>query len=183
MAPDPYDDDDKWGKPVAKVTPEQAQALNEEQRAFTAKVLNPVRLLQGLVVVIMLGAFIGYYQGATAIKEAAEDTAAVTVALGPWEGAVGAALWYGLGALSGGLSLLVPLIVYAAIARSRRGSSAAHTLYDLLRAEVLKYGLMILCLGAIFKLTTLPATMVMLGFALMMVVQVISSILVVVRRS
>ncbi len=159
-------DDDNWGQAVSK---DQAEALNAEQRQVAGRMINWVRLLQWLVFVVMGGAFVGYYQ---ALKEQV---------LGPWSGPCGVVAWYALATTAGALSLLIPLMVYAAIAR-RHSTSALHTMFDLLRAEFLKYGLMILCLGVIFKLTSLPPALVILGFVVMMVAQLINSILAVVHR-
>ena len=152
-------DDDSWGQHVSK---EHAQELNAKERQ--TKVLNLVRLLQWLVLAIFGGAFYGYY---CALK--------AEIALGPWPGPWGVAAWYGLATAAGALSLLIPLIVYAAIAR-RQSFSAMHTMFDLLKAEFLKYGLMILGLGAIFKFTALPPNLVIAGFALMMLAHLLSSI-------
>lgn len=151
-------DDDTWGQQVSK---EHAAELNAKERK--TQVLNLVRLLQWLVFALFGGAFYGYY---CALKS--------EIVLSPWPGPWGTAAWYGLATGAGALSLLLPLCVYAAIAR-RTSLSAVHTMFDLLKAEFLKYGLMILCLGALFKLTSLPPNLVLAGFALMMLGHLVSA--------
>lgn len=173
---DAYDDDDAWGVPVAQVTPEHAQRLNAEQQAFSDQLWSTTRLLQWLVGVVMVGAFIGYCYGANTIPDG-------LVGGNPWPswGAWGAALWHGLGTGAGALSLLVPQLAYTAIARRHHDVSAAYTVYDLLRAEIVKYGLMIIILGCVFKFTPLPAFMVLLGMVLMILAHLFGSFLLVLR--
>lgn len=173
---DAYDDDDAWGVPVAQVTPEHARRLNAEQQAFSDQLWSTTRLLQWLVGVVMVGAFIGYCYGANTIPDG-------LVGGNPWPswGAWGAALWHGLGTGAGALSLLVPQLAYTAIARRHHDVSAAYTVYDLLRAEIVKYGLMIIILGCVFKFTPLPAFMVLLGMVLMILAHLFGSFLLVLR--
>ncbi len=173
---DAYDDDDAWGVPPTQVTPEHAQRLNAEQQAFSDQLWSTTRLLQWLVGVVMVGAFIGYCYGANTIPDG-------LVGGNPWPswGAWGAALWHGLGTGAGALSLLVPQLAYTAIARRHHDVSAAYTVYDLLRAEIVKYGLMIIILGCLFKFTPLPAFMVLLGMVLMILAHLFGSFLLVLR--
>ncbi len=172
-------------------------ALNNEQveqlQARLLELSGP--LVDQIVVCMFMAGFIGYVKGHGIIKELAlnneqvEQLQARLLELsGPLvdQGAIGSALWFMASSLVGGLSLLIPIAIYNVIARSADrsyGKSAGVTLYDVIRAEILKYALMIIILALAFKFTSLNALVMMATFVIVMFAQIIKSALSLGRRS
>lgn len=185
-----YQDDD-YGVPPKKISYEQALELSKQQQGL----VSVISMLQVIVVCMFMAGFIGYVKGHGIIKELAlnnEQVAQLQARLlelsGPLveQGAIGSALWFMASSLVGGLSLLIPIAIYNVIARSADrsyGKSAGVTLYDVIRAEVLKYALMIIILALAFKFTSLNALVMMATFVIVMFAQIIKSALSLGRRS
>lgn len=185
------DDEDDYGVPPKKISYEQALELSKQQQGL----VSVISMLQVIVVCMFMAGFIGYVKGHGIIKELAlnnEQVAQLQARLlelsGPLvdQGAIGSALWFMASSLVGGLSLLIPIAIYNVIARSADrsyGKSAGVTLYDVIRAEVLKYALMIIILALAFKFTSLNALVMMATFVIVMFAQIIKSALSLGRRS
>lgn len=185
------DDEDDYGVPPKKISYEQALELSKQQQGL----VSVISMLQVIVVCMFMAGFIGYVKGHGIIKELAlnneqvEQLQARLLELsGPLvdQGAIGSALWFMASSLVGGLSLLIPIAIYNVIARSADrsyGKSAGVTLYDVIRAEILKYALMIIILALAFKFTSLNALVMMATFVIVMFAQIIKSALSLGRRS
>lgn len=185
------DDEDDYGLPPKKISYEQALELSKQQQGL----VSVISMLQVIVVCMFMAGFIGYVKGHGIIKELAlnnEQVAQLQARLfelsGPLveQGAIGSALWFMASSLVGGLSLLIPIAIYNVIARSADrsyGKSAGVTLYDVIRAEILKYALMIIILALAFKFTSLNALVMMATFVIVMFAQIIKSALSLGRRS
>ena len=185
------DDEDDYGVPPKKISYEQALELSKQQQGL----VSVISMLQVIVVCMFMAGFIGYVKGHGIIKELAlnnEQVAQLQARLlelsGPLvdQGAIGSALWFMASSLVGGLSLLIPIAIYNVIARSADrsyGKSAGVTLYDVIRAEILKYALMIIILALAFKFTSLNALVMMATFVIVMFAQIIKSALSLGRRS
>lgn len=178
-------DDDNWGVPPGKLTSSQLQFMREEQRRLSFQAFNLIRLSQCLIVIVFGAAFFGWYKSYALLSRViapSELPPEVIEQLSPlWHwGLVGEACWYAFAALAGGLSLIVPLMVFKYMSRSSnaRANSAAGSVYDLIRAEFFKYALMILCLGAVFKFTELSAATVICSFVILMCFQIYRSMIV-----
>ena len=179
------DDEDDYGVPPKKISYEQALELSKQQQGL----VSVISMLQVIVVCMFMAGFIGYVKGHGIIKELAlnnEQVAQLQARLlelsGPLvdQGAIGSALWFMASSLVGGLSLLIPIAIYNVIARSADrsyGKSAGVTLYDVIRAEILKYALMIIILALAFKFTSLNALVMMATFVIVMFAQIIKSAL------
>lgn len=182
---DDYDDDD-WGKPVTKISAQEALELSKRQPGLT----SVIRLFQILVFCVFGSGFVGFYKGYNIEAELknldplthAQELAAYQEQLAHYAGAfanqgsLGAALWYMLSALVGGLALILPVMVYNAIARSKnevRLTVASMTMFDVIRAEIYKYSLMVAILVMAFKFTDLISMVVMGTFVIMMCLQVL----------
>lgn len=177
------DDEDDYGLPPKKISYEQALELSKQQQGL----VSVISMLQVIVVCMFMAGFIGYVKGHGIIKELTlnneqvEQLQARLLELsGPLvdQGAIGSALWFMASSLVGGLSLLIPIAIYNAIARSADrsyGKSAGVTLYDVIRAEILKYALMIIILALAFKFTSLNALVMMATFVIVMFAQIIKS--------
>ena len=185
------DDEDDYGLPPKKISYEQALELSKQQQGL----VSVISMLQVIVVCMFMAGFIGYVKGHGIIKELSlnndqvEQLQARLLELsGPLveQGAIGSALWFMASSLVGGLSLLIPIAIYNVIARSADrsyGKSAGVTLYDVIRAEILKYALMIIILALAFKFTSLNALVMMATFVIVMFAQIIKSALSLGRRS
>lgn len=185
------DDEDDYGLPPKKISYEQALELSKQQQGL----VSVISMLQVIVVCMFMAGFIGYVKGHGIIKELTlnneqvEQLQARLLDLsGPLveQGAIGSALWFMASSLVGGLSLLIPIAIYNVIARSADrsyGKSAGVTLYDVIRAEILKYALMIIILALAFKFTSLNALVMMATFVIVMFAQIIKSALSLGRRS
>lgn len=93
--------------------------------------------------------------------------------------AIGVSMWFALSSLAGGLALIIPIDVYFMVARSHLSSKhAGSAVADLIKAEVYKYGLVILMLGFLLKETNLFAPIMLSTFVLLsfcaMVIQLFS---------
>lgn len=185
------DDEDDYGLPPKKISYEQALELSKQQQGL----VSVISMLQVIVVCMFMAGFIGYVKGHGMIKELALNNEQVELLQarllelsGPLvdQGAIGSALWFMASSLVGGLSLLIPIAIYNVIARSADrsyGKSAGVTLYDVIRAEILKYALMIIILALAFKFTSLNALVMMATFVIVMFAQIIKSALSLGRRS
>ena len=185
------DDEDDYGLPPKKISYEQALELSKQQQGL----VSVISMLQVIVVCMFMAGFIGYVKGHGIIKELTlnnvqvEQLQARLLELsGPLveQGAIGSALWFMVSSLVGGLSLLIPIAIYNMIARSADrsyGKSAGVTLYDVIRAEILKYALMIIILALAFKFTSLNALVMMATFVIVMFAQIIKSAWSLGRRS
>lgn len=178
-----YDDEDDYGLPPKKISYEEALALSKQQQGL----VSIISMLQVIVVCVFMCGFVGYVKGDGDLKEANVAERLVQLA-GPLadQGAMGVALWFMLSSLVGGIALLIPMAIYNAIARSAdrsQGQSAGVTLYDVIRAEILKYALMIIILALAFKFTALNGLVIMATFVIVMFSQIIKSSLSLGRRS
>lgn len=177
----PYDDDD-YGIAPKKISYEEALELSKQQQGL----VSVLSMVQVLVFCMFLCGFVGFVKAYNLIKaapELAQGAAARLLELtGPLisMGTMGAALWFMLSSLVGGLALIIPMAIYNKIARSEDrsgGKNAGLTFYDVIRAEILKYALMIIVLTIAFKFTSLNALVIMATFVVIMFVQIIKSAL------
>lgn len=172
-----WEAEDDWGKPtthdpelqrlVAKIADEQLSA-SRGQRVLPLFVL----------VLALFAAGWGMLQGAMLLKN--PDPAYVHAQMqglagrfSTW-GAPGCALWYGLSSLAGSLAILIPVAVYYRI--GRKNAQSRHVglaIYDFLRAEALKYGLIVVILGCFLKFTELRPAMMLTSFAVMTILELI----------
>lgn len=179
------DEEDDYGVPPKKISYEEALALSKQQKGL----VSIISMLQVIVFCVFISGFIGFVKGNSLIKEMASNQDNITALherliqiCGPLyeQGAIGAALWFMLASFVGGLALLIPVGVYNLIALSNdrsNGKNAGVTLYDVIRAEILKYALMIIILAIAFKFTTLNPLVIMATFVIVMFSQIIKSAL------
>lgn len=170
-----WEAEDDWGKPtthdpelqrlVAKIADEQL-STSRGQRVLPLFVL----------VLALFAAGWGMLQGAMLLKnpDPAYVHAQMQVLAGRFStwGAPGCALWYGLSSLAGSLAILIPVAVYYRI--GRKNAQSRHVglaIYDFLRAEALKYGLIVVILGCFLKFTELRPAMMLTSFAIMTILE------------
>lgn len=173
-----WDDEDEWAQPeisgpelqrlVAKVAQEQLSRSRGQ------------RILPLFVVVLALfAAGVGMLQGAmlskniTDVAQLQAQMKLMSGKLSDW-GPFGCAVWYALSSLAGSLAILIPLMVYYQIGRKNAQSQhVGLAIYDFLRAEVLKYGLIVVILGCCLKFTDLRPAVMLISFAIMTILELI----------
>lgn len=171
-------DNDDYGVPARKISYEEALELSRRQPGLSSIIF----MIQVSIFCIFGSAFAGFAKASSALKEMAPDSPEVLSRLaelaGPFAdmGAMGAAIWFMLSSLCGCAGVIVPIAVYNAIARSpdrSHGQHAGMTMYDLIKAEILKYSIMVIILVAAFKFTDLNALVIMASFVVVMFVQIL----------
>lgn len=171
-------DNDDYGVPARKISYEEALELSRRQPGLSSIIF----MIQVSIFCIFGSAFAGFAKASSVLKEMAPDSAEVlsrlTELAGPFAdmGAMGAAIWFMLSSLCGCTGVIVPIAVYNAIARSpdrSHGQHAGITMYDVIKAEILKYSIMVIILVAAFKFTDLNALVIMASFVVVMFVQII----------
>ena len=171
-------DNDDYGVPARKISYEEALELSRRQPGLSSIIF----MIQVSIFCIFGSAFAGFAKASSALKEMAPDSPEVLSRLaelaGPFAdmGAMGAAIWFMLSSLCGCAGVIVPIAVYNAIARSpdrSHGQHAGMTMYDLIKAEILKYSIMVIILVAAFKFTDLNALVIMAAFVVVMFVQIL----------
>lgn len=180
---DPWQDEEDWGRPRTHDPKLQQLAAKAADNQFAQrKILLVLPLF--MLVLMLFSAGYGMMQGAFLLKELKtvsdpERIQQITEQLLSMSGifssmqAVGCAVWYGLSSLAGSLSLVIPVAVYYRICqRNLHSKTAGLAIFDLIKAEVLKYGLLIVMLGCFFKYTTLLGSVMMLSFAVLIVLEI-----------
>ena len=171
-------DNDDYGVPARKISYEEALELSRRQPGLSSIIF----MIQVSIFCIFGSAFAGFAKASSALKDMAPDSPEVLSRLaelaGPFAdmGAMGAAIWFMLSSLCGCTGVIVPLAVYNAIARSpdrSHGQHAGMTMYDVIKAEILKYSIMVIILVAAFKFTDLNALVIMASFVVVMFVQIL----------
>lgn len=171
-------DNDDYGVPARKISYEEALELSRRQPGLSSIIF----MIQVSIFCIFGSAFAGFAKASSALKEMAPDSPEVLSRLaelaGPFAdmGAMGAAIWFMLSSLCGCAGVIVPIAVYNAIARSpdrSHGQHAGMTMYDVIKAEILKYSIMVIILVAAFKFTDLNALVIMASFVVVMFVQIL----------
>lgn len=177
-----YDEDDLENEQYAQCSLSKDEIL--ELAAAQKSSFLIIYQLQIMVVCAFLMAFIGFVLGTNVINTTQEILSAPSKYPdfqnsfyeleqklhsygGPLYsfGSLGCAIWFFASSICGSLSFIVPVFIYNKIAKSHlQQKSAFVVLYDLIKAVVLKYTVMILCLGFIFKYTSLFGLAVMLAF-------------------
>lgn len=169
-----------------KISAEEALELSKKEPGLPGM----IRLFQVLVLCIFGSGFAGFYKGYTLTQSMAilspssDEYMSAMLALeaiaGPLvsSGALGCALWFMLSSLCGGMGVIVPFAVYNFIARRGEHSrfpGAFGVMYDAIKAELYKYCLMVIILGAVFKFTSLSDMITISTFVIMMCVQLVIS--------
>lgn len=183
---DAYDDVDADDQFVSKISAQEALELSKKQPGLP----KMIRLLQVLILCMFGSAFVGFYKGYNLIKglesyyagaqepiDYAQSLAAIAGPLAD-QGALGCALWFMISSICGGLGVIIPFAVYNFIARrgeQSRFPGTAGVMYDAIKAEVYKYSIMVLILGAVFKFTDLNDMITIATFVIMMCVQLVLS--------
>lgn len=171
-------DNDDYGVPARKISYEEALELSRRQPGLSSLIF----MIQVSIFCIFGSAFAGFAKASSSLKEMAPDSPEVLSRLaelaGPFAdmGAMGAAIWFMLSSLCGCTGVIVPIAVYNAIARSpdrSHGQHAGMTMYDVIKAEILKYSIMVIILVAAFKFTDLNALVIMASFVVVMFVQIL----------
>lgn len=172
---DPWaDEGDEWSKPISDPELQKvvAQAADEQLTHLTGRGVLP--LLVAALVLFASG--FGMLQGALLVKDQSLDAAQMASLAGSLSelGVIGCALWSGLSSLVGCLAILLPLHVYYSIGRRNvRSKHVGLAIYDFLRAEVLKYGLIVVILGCCLKFTELRASVMLISFAITTILELV----------
>lgn len=180
---DPWQDEEDWGRPLTHDPKlQQLAAKAADNQLAQRKILLVLPLF--MLVLMLFSSGYGMMQGAFLLKELKtisdpERIQQISEQLQSMSGvfssmqAVGCAVWYGLSSLAGSLSLVIPVAVYYRICqRNLHSKTAGLAIFDLIKAEVLKYGLLIVMLGCFFKYTTLLGSVMMLSFAVLIVLEI-----------
>lgn len=183
---DDYDDELSEDQSVCKISAQEALELSKKQPGLP----KMIRLLQVLILCMFGSAFVGFYKGYNLIKglesyyassqEPIDYAQSLASLAGPLaeQGALGCAMWFMLSSVCGGLGVIIPFAVYNFIARrgeQSRFPGTAGVMYDAIKAEVYKYSIMVLILGAVFKFTDLNDMITIATFVIMMCVQLVLS--------
>lgn len=176
---DPWaDEGDEWAKPISDPELQKvvAQAADEQLRHLIGRGVLP--LLVAALVLFSSG--FGMLQGALLVKDQSMDAAQMSAQMANLAGSlsdlgmIGCALWTGLSSLVGCLAILLPVYVYYSIGRRNlRSKHVGLAIYDFLRAEALKYGLIVVILGCCLKFTELRAAVMLISFALTTILELV----------
>lgn len=179
----PWQDEDDWGQPRIQDPKLRHLAAEAADNQLTQRKILWVLPLFMLVLMLFSAGF-GMMKSAFLVKELQNITDIERIQqlneqLQYMSGAfirmqvLGCALWYGLSSLAGSLALVIPAAVYYRICRRNlRSKTAGLAIFDLIKAEVLKYGLLIVMLGCFFKYTELIGSVMMLSFAVLTILEI-----------
>lgn len=184
-AKDPWqDEDENWGISVNGDTKLKEKVIAIAENAQAQRTLMLALPVFMLTLVFLCSGF-GIFKGAMLMQEIAattdstmleilhEDLLANAGAFANLE-AIGCGIWYGLSSLAGGISLLLPVWFFYRIGRRNiKSTMAGLAVFDLVKAEVLKYCMLIVLFGYFFKFTTLVDAVLILSFAVMNLLDIV----------
>lgn len=174
-----YDDDELENESYAPVYLPKEEILQLALKQKGAFLIIPQ--LQIMVFVAFALAFLGFVLGHNIVQDLSleQDSEAfnsLESKLHNYSGVflslkeIGCAIWFFLSSICGSLAFILPVFIYNKIAKSHlKQSSAFLVVYDLIKAVIFKYAVMILFLGLIFKFTDLVDFAVLGSFVLAIV--------------